>query len=123
MAEAVQRFRHIEPKEATTMESRCNWFCNLEDVKDHQPDSVLWCRQGYEHGPLIFPAGYIPTGPFTRMGTIESLSKAMQQALATDTSLHQSLRRCDAIAIHAKVSEQGASYSFHPARASNDFSM
>jgi hypothetical protein len=104
------------------MEARCSWFCNLEDVRGHRPDSVLWCPQGYEGRPLIFPAGYIPTGPFRRIGTMESLAQQMQQALTTDSSLRQSLRRCDAITIHAQLSEQGTSYSFRPAHAISAFS-
>ncbi len=103
------------------MEARCKWFCNLEDVKDHRPDSVLWCRQGYEGGPLIFPAGYTPTGPFSRIGTMESLAQQMQQALATDSRLRQSLRDCDAITIHAQLSEHGTRYSFRPAHAISAF--
>jgi hypothetical protein len=103
------------------METRCSWFCNLEDVKHHRPDNVLWCRQGHEGEPLIFPAGYTPTGPFSRLGTMESLAKEMQQALAADSSLRQSLRDCDAVAIHAELSEHGISYSFRPAHAISAF--
>ena len=99
------------------MESRLRWFCNLADVMDHRPDSVLWYQQGYERGPLIFLAGYTPAGPCVRMGTIGSLAQVMQQALATDPSLRQSLRSCDAVAVHALIKEQGASYNFYPARA------
>jgi hypothetical protein len=105
------------------METRCRWFCNLEDVKGHRPDSVLWYRQGHDDGPLIFPAGYTPTGPFSRIGTMGSLAQEMQQALATDSSLRQSLRHCDAISVHVHLSEQGASYSFHPAHAISAFAV
>jgi hypothetical protein len=104
------------------MEARCSWFCNIEDVRDHRPDSVLWYKKGYEGGPLIFPAGYTPTGPFSRIGTIESLAQALQQALATDSSLRQSLRRCDAVTVHAQLSEHGTSYIFRPAHAISAFS-
>ena len=97
------------------METQCRWFCHLEDVQAHRPDSVLWYKQGYEGGPLIFPAGYTPTGPFSRIGTMESLAQAMQQALATDSRLRQSLRDCDALTVHAHLSEQGTRYSFRPA--------
>lgn len=103
------------------METRCRWFCNLEDVKHHQPDSVLWYRQGHEGGPLIFPAGYTPTGPFTKIGTMESLAQEMQQALAADSSLRRSLRECDAVSIHVQLSEHGTSYSFHPVHAISAF--
>jgi hypothetical protein len=52
---------------------------------------------------------------------MESLAQAMQQALATDSSLQQSLRRCDAITVHAQVSEQDTSYSFGPAHVRSAF--
>jgi hypothetical protein len=104
------------------METRCRWFCNLEDVKYHRADSVLWCRQGHEGGPLIFPAGYTPTGLFSRIGTMESLAQEMQQALATDRSLLRSLRDCGAIAVHAHLSEGGTSYNFRPVHAISAFS-
>ncbi len=98
------------------MESRLWWFCNLEAVRDHQPDSVLWYQQGCERGPLIYPAGYTPAGACIRIGTIGSLVQAMQQALATDPSLRESLQRCDAVAVYALCNEQGTSYCFWPAR-------
>ena len=104
------------------MDARCRWFCNLEDVKHHRPNSVLWCQQGDECGPLIFPVGCSPTGPCSRIGTMESLAQAMQQALATDSSLRRSLRDCDAITVHAHLSEHGTSYSFRPAHAIGVFS-
>ena len=104
------------------MDARCRWFSNLEDVKAHRPDCVLWCQQDDEGRPLIFPAGCNPTGPFRRIGTMESLAQAMQQALATDSSLRRSLRDCDAITVHAHLSEHGTSYSFRPAHAIGAFS-
>lgn len=104
------------------MEAQCKWFCNLEDVKHHRPDSVLWYQLGHEGGPLIFPAGYTPTGPFSRIGTMGSLAQEMQQALVTDSSLLRSLRDCDAVTVHAQLREDGTSYSFRPAHAISAFS-
>ena len=103
------------------MEARLRWVCNLADVMDHQPDSVLWYRQGYTRGPLIYPASYTPAGPCLRLGTMEALAQLMQQALERDASLRQSLRCRDTLAVPALCSEQGTSYRFQPTRASDLF--
>jgi hypothetical protein len=101
------------------MERSCRWYSHLEDVRDHQLDSVLWHRPGYERGPLILPAGATPQGPFTRMSTIEELLTPLQQALASDASLRQSLQRHDAMIITAQMNEHGTSYRFHPVHDSS----
>jgi hypothetical protein len=96
------------------MQQQCLWYSHLEDVRHHQPDHVLWYLQGYERGPLIFPAGYIPQGPVTRIGTISEVLTAMQQALTSDASLGRSMQRRDALIIQAQINEQGTTYRFHP---------
>lgn len=55
------------------MERQGSWYSSLEDVRDHEPEHILWYLHGYEAGPLIFPAGYTPEGPATGIGTIASL--------------------------------------------------
>ena len=102
------------------MERQCRWYSNLEDVRDHRPDCVLWYRHGYEAGPLIFPAEATPHihGSVTKMGTIEELLAAMRQAIATDASLRRSIEHHNALVIQAQVSENGTTYNFRPVRES-----
>jgi hypothetical protein len=94
------------------MEHQCRWFSHLEDVRDHQPESVLWYKQGCEEWPVIFPAGVTPIGPFIRIGTIEELLAAMQQTLATDSRLRQSMQQNGGIIIQAQINGQGTVYQF-----------
>lgn len=101
------------------MERQCRWYSNLEDVRDHQPQSVLWHLDGCERGPLIFPVGTTPRGAVTRIGTVEELLEAMQQALVAEVSLRRSIQRCDALVIQALLTENGTTYSFRPVRDSN----
>jgi hypothetical protein len=48
------------------------------------------------------------------MGTIAELLAAMQQALAADASLRQSMKRYDGLIIQAQINEQGTTYRFCP---------
>jgi hypothetical protein len=98
------------------MERQCRWSSNLEEMRDHPPQEVLWYLHGYERGPLIFPAGSAPCLPATRMGTIEDLLTAMQQALATTAILRQSMQQHEALIIEASMNRKGTTYSFRPVR-------
>lgn len=104
------------------MEQQCRWFSELDDVRDHQLDSVLWYKQDCEQWPVIFPAGYIPSGPFIRIGTIAELLAAMQQVLAADSSLRQAMKQHGGIIIQAQINEQGSTYRFCPVPTNSLFS-
>jgi hypothetical protein len=110
----LKRRKKFMKVEITRMQQQCRWYSHLEDVRAHQPDRVLWLLEGYERAPLIFPAGHTPPGPYTRIGTIEELLVAMQQALAKDSSLRQSMKRHNGIIIQAHLNEQGTAYRFCP---------
>jgi hypothetical protein len=101
-------------KEAGNMQQQCRWLSHLEDVHAYPLDRVLWYKQGCEQWPVIFPAGYRPSSPFLRIGTIGELLAAMEQALIQESSLRQSMNRHAGIIIQAHINEQGTTYRFYP---------